>query len=212
MSTKIPLKQLAYELISEKIINCEYAPNSFLNEQMLSDELNISRTPIRDALIRLQQNNLVQIFPKKGIVVTEVTPEVISSVYEIRTLIEPYIVRTCGDEIDKEQLSVLKNEIEEGIQSGANEIHFDDNFHLLITQACHNRYIQDSIRAANIQNRRIRVIAGESRERLENSHKQHLEIIDKILEDKYEDAAILLSKHLDEAKLVALDTLIDKWR
>lgn len=212
MSAKIPLKQLAYELISEKIINCEYAPNSFLNEQMLSDELNISRTPIRDALIRLQQNNLVQIFPKKGIVVTEVTPEVISSVYEIRTLIEPYIVRTWGDEIDKEQLSVLKNEIEEGIQSGAKEIHFDDNFHLLITQACPNRYIQDSIRAANIQNRRIRVIAGESSERLENSHKQHLEIIDKILEDKYEDAAILLSKHLDEAKLVALDTLIDKWR
>lgn len=212
MREKTPLKQKAYELISEKIINCEYPPNSFLNEQMLSDELKISRTPIRDALIRLQQNNLIKIFPKKGIVVTGVTPEVISSVYEIRGLIEPYIVRIYSEKIDLEYLEVLHKKITEDLESGPVETTFDDQFHKVITDACPNKYIQDSIYAANIQDRRIRVVSGASVNRLRDSHKEHLAIIEKLCNKEFEVAAVLLSNHLKNARLVALNTMIDKWR
>jgi DNA-binding GntR family transcriptional regulator len=212
MREKTPLKQKAYELISEKIINCEYPPNSFLNEQMLSDELKISRTPIRDALIRLQQNNLIKIFPKKGIVVTGVTPEVISSVYEIRGLIEPYIVLTYSDKIDLEKLQMLHKEIEKDLENGPVETTFDDQFHKVITDSCPNKYIQDSIYSANIQDRRIRVISGASATRLGESHREHLRLIEKLCDKEFNEAAKLLSQHLENAKLVALNTMIDKWR
>ena len=62
---KMSLKQQAYNIIKNKIITCEYPPNFLLNEEKLKDEIGASRTPIRDALSRLEQENLVHILPKK---------------------------------------------------------------------------------------------------------------------------------------------------
>ena len=67
---KINLKTLAYNAIRQKIVTCEYAPGTFLNEEFLTEDLNLSRTPVRDALGRLEQEGLIQIRPKRGIMVT----------------------------------------------------------------------------------------------------------------------------------------------
>lgn len=56
---KETLKQHAYNIIKDKIINCEYAPSALLNEEMLKEDVQASRTPIRDALGRLEQEGLV---------------------------------------------------------------------------------------------------------------------------------------------------------
>lgn len=61
----INLKQIAYETIKEKIINCEYMPNDILSEMMLMKEIDASRTPIREALNMLSQEGLVKIIPKR---------------------------------------------------------------------------------------------------------------------------------------------------
>lgn len=70
---KETLKQHAYNIIKDKIINCEYAPSALLNEEMLKEDVQASRTPIRDALGRLEQEGLVTILPKKGIMVAPLT-------------------------------------------------------------------------------------------------------------------------------------------
>ena len=62
---KINLKTQAYITIKQKIATCEYAPGTFLSEELLVEELKISRTPIRDALGRLEQEGLLEIRPKK---------------------------------------------------------------------------------------------------------------------------------------------------
>ncbi len=62
---KETLKQKAYNFILEKIINCDYSPNTMLNEEQLKLETGMSRTPIRDALSRLEQDGLVSIKSKK---------------------------------------------------------------------------------------------------------------------------------------------------
>ena len=62
---KTNLKTLAYKTIKQKIVTCEYAPGMYLNEEILTEELKISRTPIRDALSRLEQEGLIEIKPKK---------------------------------------------------------------------------------------------------------------------------------------------------
>lgn len=64
---KTNLKTLAYKTIKQKIVTCEYAPGLYLNEEILTEELKISRTPIRDALSRLEQEGLIEIKPKKGL-------------------------------------------------------------------------------------------------------------------------------------------------
>ena len=74
--TKPSLKLQAYQYLKTKILNCEYRPNEFLNEQKLCAEMgNISRTPMRDALGRLEQEGLITILPKKGLMVSGITEE-----------------------------------------------------------------------------------------------------------------------------------------
>ena len=66
-TAKPSLKLQAYHYLKGKILSCEYAPSQFLNEQKLCAEMgNISRTPMRDALGRLEQEGLIAILPKKG--------------------------------------------------------------------------------------------------------------------------------------------------
>ena len=73
---KLSLKLQAYQYLKTKILNCEYRPNEFLNEQKLCAEMgNISRTPMRDALGRLEQEGLITILPKKGLMVSGITEE-----------------------------------------------------------------------------------------------------------------------------------------
>ena len=64
-------KQAAYEYIKKKILSCMYEPGVVMNEQTLCDELELSRTPVRDALSRLEQEGLVNIMPKKGFMRSE---------------------------------------------------------------------------------------------------------------------------------------------
>ena len=95
--TKPSLKLQAYQYLKTKILNCEYRPNEFLNEQKLCAEMgNISRTPMRDALGRLEQEGLITILPKKGLMVSGITEEDVHSMFEMRLLVEPYALRTYG--------------------------------------------------------------------------------------------------------------------
>ena len=94
---KPSLKLQAYQYLKAKIMNCEYAPNQFLNEQKLCAEMgNISRTPMRDALGRLEQEGLITILPKKGLMVSAITAEDVRSMFEVRLLVEPYALRVYG--------------------------------------------------------------------------------------------------------------------
>ena len=76
---------------------CEYAPNQLLSESLLQEELGFSRTPVREAISRLAQEGLLKVFPKRGIVVSGITVSDIRMIFEVRTLVEPYALRTCGD-------------------------------------------------------------------------------------------------------------------
>ena len=126
---KLSLKLQAYQYLKTKILNCEYRPNEFLNEQKLCAEMgNISRTPMRDALGRLEQEGLITILPKKGLMVSGITEEDVHSMFEMRLLVEPYALRTYGNAIPREQLEAYaelmhhSERIEDFCES-------DDDFH-----------------------------------------------------------------------------------
>ena len=127
--TKPSLKLQAYQYLKTKILNCEYRPNEFLNEQKLCAEMgNISRTPMRDALGRLEQEGLITILPKKGLMVSGITEEDVHSMFEMRLLVEPYALRTYGDRIPQEQLAAYE-ELMHHPEHVADFCKSDDEFH-----------------------------------------------------------------------------------
>ena len=86
---KDSLKERAYRIIKDKIIRCEYMPGDFLNEKSLIEEIGASRTPIREALNKIEQENLVKIIPKRGVVVSEITMKDISEIFQVRECVSP---------------------------------------------------------------------------------------------------------------------------
>ena len=74
METKESLKEFAYRLLRKQITDCTILPGTLLSEKELGEKLGVSRTPIREALNRLEQEQLVSILPKRGVLVSEITP------------------------------------------------------------------------------------------------------------------------------------------
>lgn len=217
MPPKKSLKLQVYNIIKNKIIDCEYAPNMVLNEEMLRDELNVSRTPIRDALSRLEQDGLISIMPKKGIKVSDLTINDINMIFEVRMLYEPYALLHYGPEIYK---ALIRNEelIDFLHESSASSDKFtqrtffdmDDLFHASIISAIPNRYMRQTYRHISDQNRRFRVLTGQvDTSRLERTSTEHLSIVTACLKQEWEQAAKEMEVHLNASKNVTFDLLFN---
>jgi len=203
------LKEKAYNIIKRNIVNCDYAPGSFLNEADLMKEIGASRTPIREALNKLEQENLIKIIAKRGVLVSEISIDEINSIYQTRELIEPYIIRLWGNKLDagalkqyKDRLLNLSNSISE-----AESYKIDDEIHNLIVSACGNKYLTQVMNKCYDQNNRMRIISGKLKSRLQISHDEHLKILDSIINNNMEGAAKAMEYHLESAKKAAIESL-----
>ncbi len=203
------LRERAYTIIKQKILSCEYPPGSFINENSLLGEVGASRTPIREAMTKLENENLVQIIPKKGILVCTISLSDINDIYQTRKLIEPFIIRTQGGNTDKNQLREYRSKYNEMINEKdfVELIRFDDEFHRLLISNSKNKYLIQLLGLVYDQNVRIRVLAGKHVRRLEDTYKEHLKILDFILEDKLERAAEAMVEHLENSQKAAFEYL-----
>uniref|UniRef100_UPI0006D1C9D5 GntR family transcriptional regulator n=1 Tax=Mediterraneibacter glycyrrhizinilyticus TaxID=342942 RepID=UPI0006D1C9D5 len=206
---KETLKQQAYNIIKKKIITCEYPPNFLLNEEKLKDEIGASRTPIRDALSRLEQENLVRILPKKGIMVASLSIREINAIYEARMLVEPYAIEHYANKVEKERLEYFRKfrdgkEIQERIYD------VDDKLHIEFINAMDNEYFQAMYERIYYQNCRLRILSGvKSEKRIEETLQEHLKIINACLEEQWQDAAEAMREHLVCSKRASFMTIIE---
>lgn len=198
---KPSLKLQAYQYLKTKILNCEYRPNEFLNEQKLCAEMgNISRTPMRDALGRLEQEGLITILPKKGLMVSGITEEDVHSMFEMRLLVEPYALRTYGHQIPREALEAYRKMMlhPETIDDFCEA---DDTFHELLMSTLPNKYLRAAYDRITGLNTRFRIMTGKvSMINQDQTCEEHLKILDAALNDDWDKAADALQQHLELAR------------
>ena len=213
MPEKKSLKQQAYDEIKRKIVTCEYAPNTLLNEELLREELHVSRTPIRDALSRLEQKGLITILPKKGIMVSSLSINDINMVFEVRMMYEPYALLHYGSRIP---YSVLTHSYEllSDLDAMSEDWAFfqaDDAFHAAVVQAIGNRFLLQTYEWIQDQNLRFRVMTGQtSAPRLEDTSKEHTRILEACLKKDWSEAASAMKDHLINSKNAPFDLLFQK--
>lgn len=201
IQSKPSLKLQAYQYLKAKILNCEYRPNEFLNEQKLCAEMgNISRTPMRDALGRLEQEGLISILPKKGLMVSGITEEDVRSMFEMRLLVEPYALRTYGRDIPRERLAAFEElmyhpeRIEDFCEA-------DDQFHELLMSTLPNKYLRSSYDRITGLNTRFRIMTGKvSMINQDQTCEEHLLILNAALREDWDGAADALQHHLELAR------------
>ena len=108
----LSLKEKAYELIKQKILNGDFEPGSRIMEEMLAEEISMSRTPVREAINNLSAEGFIKIVPRKGIFFTLVTKEELKDLLDLRIHLERMAVKKCIEKINKKSLQLLEDNIE----------------------------------------------------------------------------------------------------
>ena len=210
---KETLKDKAYQIIKEKIITCQYKPGTLLNEIELVQEVDSSHTPIREALSRLEQENLVKFMPKKGIWVTDIVMSDVRDVYEVRELIEPHIIRRWGCDISQDELKEYMDHCKKSLENTKDEegkFKLDYILHDMILDQCRNAHLTRTMNQLQDQTRRLRNMTGNRNSRLKYIMEEHIEITKWLLESDYEKAAQTMIYHLQQGKQSSFDLLMGK--
>lgn len=217
MEPKENLKEKAYVIIKNKIICCEYRPGQFLNEQELRESVGASRTPIREALNKLEQEGLLEILPKRGVLVRDITLQEVNAIFEIRCMIEPYVLETYGHLLALSDIQDMYWKIHASGCETDNlyEYDLDHNLHEMLVRACDNPYILELMAKVFVQNHRLRILSGQNLEyRLRETAMEHEQILYWLDQRQPHKAAEAMRVHLKHAKEAAINMMTNSkgWK
>lgn len=150
--TKVSAADKAYEHIRQKILSLDLRPGASINETTLIEELQTSRAPIREALKRLDQENLVIILPRKGTFVSEVSLSDFYEIFELRMELEGFAAYLAAERANRrtfKQLEDLFRDAEKRTTATGNDneidLEIDRRFHRIVYSAATNKYLQQTL-------------------------------------------------------------------
>ncbi|HOA14738.1 MAG TPA: GntR family transcriptional regulator [Bacillota bacterium] len=203
-------KTHAYNVIRGRILSCELQPGAPISEQDLIKELGISRTPIREALNRLEAEHLVTIYPKRGIFVTEVSIKDIMDIYMLREAIEPIAARLAATNMDFDKLKALHDKYysQEARHDLESYIEADLEFHKLVAESTGNMYLEQILKNLYAQNSRIRIISKvRIKEHEAEAWLEVTKVIEALMDRDPSRAEDLMKKHIRNGNASALKAI-----
>ena len=178
---------------------------------MLCEMLNASRTPVRDAVSRLEQEHLVSIKPKKGIRVNRVSMNSIKELFEVRCLLEPAAVLKYGNRIPDEVYARYTRQFQLKNLPTEELYRVDDEFHRMFISASGNRYFHTVYAMIADQVQRYRVLTA-NRPQDELAQDEHYEIAACCIRGEWSQASRLMLEHIENAKLFIVRYVLDTNR
>ena len=194
------LSDKAYELIRHKIITLEMPPLSAIDESTLMEELQIGRTPIREALQRLASEDLVSIAPRRGIFVADVGISDLQEIFELRMALEGFCARLAAQRATPRQLAEMEAVLRE-LDAVPDEdtqalLAIDERFHTLLYQAAGNQFLADSLEHLQALSFRIFYLVLNRLGSVRWTVEQHREIIEVLQAQDGARVEALLQQHI----------------
>jgi len=152
------LAEQAYRLLEEQLVTLKLAPGELIAEKDLMDKAGIGRTPVREAIQRLSSEGLLQVLPRKGLMVTPVRRSDLSQIIEARRVLERLLVVKATERATPEQRLALKSlalRIEAAVDDLEVFFRLDQHLNQLLEMACENRFLVQALTAMHSQCRRL---------------------------------------------------------
>jgi DNA-binding GntR family transcriptional regulator len=196
------LRDLAYSELKKLILCGEFTKTPFLSTRSLAKRLEMSLSPVRSAVERLETEGLLSIGPQRGIVVNELTSTEVVDHFEIRQALETLVVRKLAGRLSTEQAEELHANValhEASLETGDIEqyITLDGNFHLLLAEFSGNADIERVLR--QLRDRIFRVVLRVIEHvpgRMRASIDEHRQIVDLLTDGDAARAADVMTQHL----------------
>jgi DNA-binding GntR family transcriptional regulator len=192
------LSEQLFEAIEEKIVTGELPPGSRLDEVDLAEAFGVSRTPIREALIRLGATRMIEKTPRKGWVVTPVSPQLLCEMFEMMAELEAL----CGAFAARratpfqQQKLLAAHEACRGASDPDEYYRLNEIFHVALYQASGNEFLVENALEMQRRARPYRRLQLRARERLPASFAEHEAIVAAIIAHDANRAAALLREHV----------------
>jgi len=210
------LKDVAYERIRNAIIKMKLAPGQPLLDRMLSEQLQMSRTPVREALRQLEQEGLVVRRERRGWQVRSLTTKDIRDIFDIKEELEGFVARRVAETITSEdavRLMTIVEAMEESADRGDLEewMEHDADLHRLVFSVLDNDRLETYIHALNNQWHGLRIGYTALQGRLEVACAEHREVVEAMCAGNAEAAETAMRRHLHSLRqdlITIMETLL----
>lgn len=202
MDEFLPLRDVVFNTLRKAILTGQLKPGDRLMEVHLAKRLGVSRTPIREAIHKLEQEGLVTMIPRRGAEVARITERSLQDVLEVRRALDALSVELACERITAEQIGELARaceQFEQATHSGdtAAVAKADVAYHDIIVKAAGNRRLQQLVNNLAEQMYRYRFVYLKDISQHEMLVKEHQEILQYIRQRDKERAAQAARKHID---------------
>ncbi len=201
LSAPISLEKFAYDAIKNAIISFQLVPGQSLVESELASRLGVSKTPVRDALLRLEREGFVKKIAYTGTYVSEINRKNIADIFMIRAHLEGLAARLVSGKFSPEQILQAQNYInlmDEASKKGEIKEASNQNklFHDLIINRSESEWLIQILSNLDDHLKRYRILSNYQSGRLEKSTQEHQEVLDAIVRKDPDTAEKFMKQHI----------------
>lgn len=204
-----PLREVVFEAIRTAITSGALQPGERIMENQLAEQLRVSRTPVREAIRKLEQEGFVVMVPRRGTYVSDLSIRDINEVFEIRTALEVLSAGLAAERITEEDLERLERllvEIGELIDTEDTErmVEADCRFHDILYNATHNKTLANITNNLREKFTPFRAISYAYPGRAKRSLEEHRRLVEALAERNPVSAQQVARKHMEKAEQTLL--------
>ncbi len=205
-----PLREMVYEELKLQILTGGIVPGTRMMEVELAEEMGVSRTPIREAIRKLEKEGLVTIEPRRGAYASRISTEDMVEILEVRQDLEGLAAFFAATRMSKENLEELKSIAEKynkAVEEGNMQdmIRFDTMFHRKIVDSCNNKILVHMVEQLQEMVLRFRYIYYDNFRRAEHMPAEHRAILEAIADGDEEKAREAADVHIYRLKQLVIE-------
>lgn len=200
-------RESAYAEIKHRIIHCEpgFTPGAVQNESRIMELLGLGRGPINQALHRLEVDGWVAILPRKGLLITPLSLDLLMELVAVRTLNEVFCVGLAVNNATDGEIAAMRSIVERtpdmiAQRDIAGLAALDVAFHMAISAAARNSTLAELLRALHEKQARFWFLSLSAPDHLEQVHREHLAIVEAFERRDVAGAQALMQHHIEEFK------------
>jgi len=190
----------AYLKIRDRIVSLDLAPGSVVNEARLQSELNIGRTPIREALQRLAHEKLVQSVPHRGTFVTDVKITDLARITEVRVVIEAHAARLAAERCTERDVAALSELLASlrarRVMDQRELMRMDQQIHRQIYAAARNSFLESTLERYFNLSLRLWFLVLDHEVRLRAAVDEHVELLEAVIAHDGDRAEAIMRRHV----------------
>lgn len=195
-----PTRERVYLYVREQILRGRFPGGSFVEEEEISSALGVSRTPVREAFHRLEAERFIDLLPRRGALVRQVTAQELLDLYEARRMIEGHAIsRICREEIPlPSDMQAILDELERMPQGDYfNRVELNRQFHFVMVAAVGNVVLSELYQSLGARQQRVAMTAiNTDPTRIVRISKEHHALIAALSNWDEEKALAVLEQHL----------------